>query len=374
MISTLSSTLRHRLIAGFVALALSVCWFFQMRTMALGNYENTCTPFEFIACSHNVFHICPTNAPSYFLVFTNQTFNNFTNQPNVWKARYPSLLASGKVLDAFAWSSAKPIWTISIVPGLVSLVPIAGGSTLPFRLLPDDAFRNIFGFYQAAGLLAVFGLLILFLPKPHFIILGTFAGIVSLYLTPPTSSAPYDMPTMFMFTLSFLLWRRGWLGWMLLTVIAGSLIKETVSVTAVLFFFTRLDWRRRLGFFVVAAIGCALVKSGMSLYLFGHPWLSTIEWTDWTRLKQIFLGSAHGSLQWLRSWVWCNAGLTFAAVFLLPQMTLEDRGCKWTTLAFLVGSVFAGDYGEFRDFLELLPMLMIYLWRVLERTLTGTEP
>jgi hypothetical protein len=307
------------LVSGFIALALSVCWFYQMRPIAEGNGENTINGFQFTGGSG---------------------FGSFNSQPVVWKPRIGGYWLSGTLLDAVAW------WEGNLTP---------------------EQYANVFGFYNAAGLMATFLLLIRFVKHAQFIILGTFAALV-YSLTPPASSCSYDMPALFFFTLSFLLWQRGWFGWMLAAIVAGTLFKETVAVVALLFFFTKLGWKTKAGFFISAAVACLLLKLWITAAVLGHAQLSTAEYADWPRLKRVFTGSPgpFGGPVWLRSWVWMNAGTVIVALFMLPGKTLADRGIKTVLAVFMVGQLIGGDYGNFRDFLEIIPMTMIYLANAVE--------
>jgi hypothetical protein len=82
--------------------------------------------------------------------------------------------------------------------------------------------------------------------NPLFVIPLVFAGMV--YTLTPTDNVvitPWDLPSMFFWTLSYLLWQRKQYIPMLAVIVLDTAFKETVAVTAFLFFFTTLSWRTR---------------------------------------------------------------------------------------------------------------------------------
>jgi hypothetical protein len=157
---------------------------------------------------------------------------------------------------------------------------------------------------------------------------------------------------------------------MLPVILLGTVFKETVAVTAFLFFFTGMGWRRRLAYFGAAAVGCLLLKLWITYAVFGHCQLSTAEWTNWPRLRHVY--SDNNPDGWhLRNCLWLNGGTAMVALFVLPMKTMVDRATKCILAIFFLGELLAGDFAEFRDFLEVIPMSMLYLARTLENWRTS---
>jgi len=315
----------------FIALALAIAFFFQVRTLAFGNYENNITGYDFVGGSKfgqgHLSTILQTRAAGYWL--------------------------SGKLLNAVAGR--------------------AGNVT-------TKQYANTFGFYHAAWLLATFGVLIAFVKKPVFGILGTAAAL-SFYLVAPASSEPYDLATMFFFTLAWLLWRHGWFECMMAVIVLSTAFKETTALIALLFFFVPpavangdsgvhvpggLNWPQKAGYFAATAMGCVLLRLWLTHSGTGHCQIYTAQNNlDWPHVKGIFV-AWHGDLFLLRNWVWFNGGLLFLSLFLLPMKTVADKGVKLVLALFMAGQLAGGDFTAPRDFIEVIPVCLIYLQNSLE--------
>lgn len=138
------------------------------RAAASGNSHNSLTLYIFVADSH--------------------VHGHYDQLADVWKPRIGGNWIAGRLCDAFAQD---------------------GGLSLP-------VYQNIFGFYNAAWLALIFTALICLADNALFVIPLVFAGM-GYTLTPPDAVAitPWDLPSMFFWTLSFLLWQRKNYLWML---------------------------------------------------------------------------------------------------------------------------------------------------------------
>ncbi len=308
---------RTRFIALFIALALSVTWFEVIRPTAFGNSNNSITPFVFTADSHQ--------------------FSHHDKLLEVWKPRVGGIWIAGRLVDA---------------------VSVNGE-------MNKERYANAYASYHAAWLLLLFVALVCFADHPIFIIPMVFAGLIYT-LTPPDdiTTYPWDMPSVFFFTLSFLLWQRGNYVWMLTTIVLGTAFKETVAVTALLFFFTPLAWKKRLGFFGSAFVGCVLLKIWITSAVMGHAQLATATYNGGGSESFSFDTLNHNLGEFfslhLNHFLWINAG-TFVVALLLPVKTMEAKGIKTVLAVFFVGQSLAGAYREFREWMDVLPMSVIYL-------------
>jgi len=311
--------LKTKLVTLFVAISLCVTWFLWTYYEANGNSNDTLTPFVFSADSH--------------------IHNRYDQLPSVWRARIGGNWMAGRLCDAFAQ-----------------------GDTLT-----DPVYQNIFGFYNAAWLFLTFALIIGLADNALLVIALVFAGMC-YSLTPPDAVAifPWDMPSMFFWTLCFLLWQRGKYLWMLVAIVAGTAFKETVAVTAFLFFFTSISWRKRWMFFGAAAVGCLLLKLDITTAVLGHPVIFTADSSGHSSGK-VFQDAVTPHLN---HFVWVNAG-TFILALFLPIHSALDKGTKLVLAVFLVGlilaCILAGTAFEFRQFLDVLPISVFYLDRTMQR-------
>jgi hypothetical protein len=319
----MSGKTKTRLVALFIALSLCVTWFLWTRNDANGNSNGTLTPFVFSADSH--------------------IHNRYDQLPNVWRTRIASNWLAGRLCDAFAQ-----------------------GDTLT-----DPVYQNLFGFYNAAWLFLTFLMILWLVDNPLFVIALVFAGM-GYAMTPPTQVTifPWDMPSMFFWTLSFVLWQRGKYLWMLVTLIVGTAFKETVAATALLFFVSNLSWRKRGEFFGAAFICCLLLKLIITTAVLGHPVIFTADSAGHVS-AEVFkdLLTPH-----VNHFLWTNGG-TFIAALFLPIHSVPDKGAKLVILAFLGGTLLAcllaNTAFEFRQFLDVLPISVLYLDRTVQRWRTA---
>jgi hypothetical protein len=319
LLKNMTNTTKTKLTAVFIALSLCVTWFFFSRAAALGNRYNKISP--------SVFQVDSRLGYSY------------DEMPVVFKPRIGGIWMAGRLIDAVTHDGR----------------------------VTEAAFWNVFGLYHAGALLLTFVVLICLADNPLFVIPLVFAGMC-YSLTPPDDVTifPWDLPSMLFWTLSFLLWQRKHYFWMLATLVLGTVFKETVAVTAFLFFFTTISWRQRWTYFGAAFVACLLLRLWITHAVMGQARVFTAETQahpGFNALESLF--TPH-----LNHFIWVNAG-TFILALLLPMKALVDKGTKSVLALFFAGMTLAcylanTDY-EFRQFLDVLPVSVIYLSRTVEQ-------
>jgi hypothetical protein len=312
-----------KLVTAFLALTFCAMWFVFTRAAAPGNNHDSLTLFIFVADSH--------------------IHGHYAQLHDVWQTRIGGNWIAGRLCDALA----------------------------PDGNLTIAVYQNIFAFYQTAWLLLIFVALFYLGENPLLVIALVYAGM-TYTLTPPDSViiTPWDLPSMFFWTASYLLWRQKYYLPMLATIVVGSVFKETVAVTAFLFFFTPLSWRRRWTFFGGAFVMCLLLKMWITHAVFGQVRLFTAD-TQGHFGFAVFTDLINPHVNHV---AWVNAG-TFVLALCLPMRTLNDQGTKFILFAFLAGLTWAclliGTAYEFRQFLDVLPISVLYLNETVQRWQTG---
>ncbi len=351
---------KTKLVALFIALSLCVTWFYLIRVLPLYNSFNSITPCVFCSDVHGG-GMCiqrpmslGTNRVIFFLPDPTTNGGDYKKVVKVWRPRVAGIWLAGHLLQM----KTEP-----------AQVAATNGVAIPAMMIKMETFQNVFGLYHTGWLLLTFSVLIAFEESPVFIVLAVFAGMM-YYLTPPDNvvSYPWDMPSMFFFTLACLLWMRGWFYWMLATIVLGTAFKETVAVTAFLFFFTKLKWKQKAGFFGAAFVACLLLKLWITQVVMGHAQIWTANLNDLHPGKFGTLVANVANLvhpHW-NHFVWTNAGMLVVA-FVLPAKTRLEWGIKTVLAVFCVGQFFAGNVQEFREFLDVLPISVIYLSRTIEQ-------
>jgi hypothetical protein len=308
-----------KLVAVFIALAFCATWYVFTRAAAHGNDHDSLTLYMFVADIH--------------------IHGHYNLMAEVWKPRIGGFWLAGRLCDAFAPD---------------------GNLTIP-------VYKNLFAFYNAAWLFLTFVALLYLAENPLFVLPLVYAGMTYL-LTPPDSVliTPWDLPSMFFWTVSYLCWQRKHYLPMLAVIVFGTAFKETIAVTAFLFFFTTLKWRARWTWFGATFVACLLLKLWITQAVLGE--------------FRIFTADSAGHLGFsvfrdlinphVNHFLWVNAG-TFVLALCLPMRTLNDRGTKFLLFVFLAGltwaCVLAQTPYEFRQFLDVLPVSVLYLERTVRR-------
>jgi hypothetical protein len=317
-LQTMAGTIKIKLIAFFIAISLSVTWFLYTSALANGNSYSSLTPFVFTADSH--------------------TANRYDQLSNVWRARIGGNWITGRLSDAVAHNG----------------------------VLAPDSYHNIFGFYNAAWLFLTFAIIICLADNPLFVIPFVFAGMCySLTPLDYVTIFPWDMPSMFFWTLAVLFWERKKYAGLLATIVIGTVFKETVAVTAFLFFFTLLSNRKRWCFFGAAFLACLMLRLWITDAVLGRPVVFTADANGAPGANVLKdLVTLH-----LNHFIWINAG-TFLICLFLPMKSILDKGAKCVLIVFFVcttaACALAGTAIEFRQFLDVLPLSVFYLNRTVQ--------
>jgi len=320
--SPLKERCRVIVIALFVAISLTVAFFYMVRQWAATNGHNTITPFIFTGMVDGIHS------------------DHFAHLRLPWKPRVGGMWLTAELLKYFKPDSL-------------------------------ESYKDVFGAYSAVWFFGTLMLLIIYLKEPIFPILATFgATIYSIQVTTYNSFyddvhiLPWDFPAMFFFTLAYLWWTRQWYWPMTVAIIMGTIFKETVAVVAILMFFTAISRRQQIQYFAAAFVGCLAVRLFITHFVLGQPTTFTAEHRAFGALWD----SVTSFIDWefhphLNTILWVNGGLAFA-VFLLPRKTRADWGINVILVIFYVSLVVAGiiadGHMEARHWTDVLPMLVIY--------------
>jgi len=240
----------------------------------------------------------------------------------------------------------------------------------------DSEFEDIFGLYHAAWLFLLFLVLIAYRKDALFIMFAVFGGLMYNLTDPirPSYYLPWDLPTMFFFTLACFLYDRRRLGLLMLVVGLGGLFKETSLCCALLILLgEHWTWKKRVAGFAVTIIATfALTELLMALYGVKAPLFSMNEanhTSDLIRNTRLFYNfNLLFSLD-VRHVLFVNAGSLFI-ILLIPWRNRRDVVFKLMILAFILGQFFCGIIREFRIWYELLPLG----WMMIADTLLKDPP
>ena len=313
-----ANVVRTKLLCLFVALSLSVTYFYIIRPLVLGRPNDTTNLWVFSAMSKSNPHV-------------NSLYP-------AWRSRVAGLWISGQLMDGV------------VRDGHLSL----------------ESLQNAFGMYHSVWLFLFFAMLILLVDDPLFAVAGTFACMFYMF-TPKAAfySYPWDIPAMLFFTLNYLLWRKGHYLAMLAAMFIGYLFKETIVLSGVLYFFTNLPKRHKVTY-LVSTVGIALLmKIAITLGVEGRVSLLTNQFTSGgqhglfmdstfvANLKQLVTPS-------LNHLVFVNGG-TLVLALLLPMRNRIEQGTKTTIALFFLSSMLAGSLAEYRIFLDIVPISLLAL-------------
>lgn len=166
---------------------------------------------------------------------------------------------------------------------------------------------------------------------------------------------PWDMPALFFVATAVILFeRRLWRGLVVLPAI-GVGFKETTALCGLFLLFLRgHSRRRRIVLTAVSLAGAGLVR--LALHLFTRteimpPMLTSTAFTD--NIRTIFSAS-------LNHVAFVNGGMLVVAL-LLPLHTQTMWACKTILVSFCCGTILLGRFNEYRIFIELMPVLLLYL-------------
>ena len=300
-----------------LALSLSVAYYFLVKNYSMGVQHNSTNFWVFSSCSISDFHL--------------------EQLGDVWKGRLSGLLLSGSLFDFLVKDNSFKI----------------------------DQYSGIFGLYQSAWLFVLFAVVICALRHSLFINLGIFAGLI--YNFTPASGLyfyPWDIPATLFFTLAVLFFERRQMILMAAAVCTGCFFKETVLACAVLALFaSHWKWWKRI----------ALFAGMVTVYMAGKRFLLHQLHFEVAALSMANATSVAGLFQptilmenlkalitpTLNHAIFANAGTVAAVLVLgwrrrfLPYMAV--------IVVFLGGQFMYGGFGEFRIFMQILPLSLILL-------------
>jgi hypothetical protein len=245
--------------------------------------------------------------------------------------------------------------------------PILSGWLLDekFKGAPDftwDGFQTVFGVYHATWLFLLFLVLIVYRKDALLIMFAVFGGL--MYNLTDTAQPPFyypwDLPTMFFFTLACLLYDSRRLWPLMVVVWLGGLFKETTLCCALLILLGE-HWtlkKRVAGFAATVIATFAANKFLMTLYGVKAPILAmndapgVIDIIRNTRLFYNFdilfgLNARHV--------LFANAG-SLLIIMLIPWRNRRDVVFKLLIVSFVIGEFFCGIINEVRIWYELLPL------------------
>jgi len=229
----------------------------------------------------------------------------------------------------------------------------------------NDYMRSV-GLWNAIWLAATFILISSKYAKDMIMLmLGIFACMatsITPLLGPCCCSTPWDGPAMFFATLIFFAWSFGRIWQLILAIALGSIFKESLCIFAIilLFFYQKIHIRHRILFVLECAALCIIARMIITSIALGHIQLNTSEMvhTDGLaivdHIKQLF--------HWQHSFLFVNAGLMFVILFTKNTIGFYDTGIKSIIALFWIGQLIGGgEPDEGREYLELIPMIVIYL-------------
>jgi hypothetical protein len=221
-----------------------------------------------------------------------------------------------------------------------------------------EQFLNTFAAFPTAFVLGVFLLMIFTLNDAWLPMIGVMAGLVCNAMPELRPYIlPWDMPAMFFFTAAFVAYRRKWWVALMVAVLLGALIKETVLVAAFFLLGAPWKWWTRAGAILALAATSQLIVKAIT------PVGASLSWT-------VALGNFGSNLHpttLLKLWpdIFANGG---GLVLLVWCLTKKRDWPLWLVVAaFVLGlkytEISCGLYGpgqppytEFRDWSELLPL------------------
>lgn len=314
-----------QLVLLIMTVSLTATWFLITQEHGWGGDHNLITSFIFTAMS-GLNHIGPNyNVPN--------PHEHFEMCIDVWKGRIGSLWLAGQ-------------WLHFLNPGSVAEINFA------------------IGFWEMFWLIATLYLLWISQMYSLEVLLFLFVGLI-FSLVPDVAMFPWDMPSMFFWTLTYILWSYRKYSWMIPVLILGTLFKETVAVLALLLLMSGdlLKWKRGLCF-SICFLGCLAVRL-MVTHSLGHAEVanydgkSTFTWNLlWHRnLIKFIMTPLNFEFLFL-------GGGTFLCAMILPI----DKKIKIIVLVFtgllIADALLSNTNFEFRQWNDILPLLAIQLSRL----------
>lgn len=328
--------LKGKIISLFVAIALSLGLFHELRICAFPRMEDS--------NGFALFMFNFENHPEYG-----------NNVPANWRARVVSCKLS-------AWWAHN--WG-DLNKHTRTLISESDLHNLVWDPSPEFKDGNIIASYHALFYLLTCVALIFFVKNPVLPMFGAFASVLTCS---PSFFSPYllpwDLPTMAAWTIVCLVYRElskrppgararlwEWLGFGLMIILFG-LLKETVLVTAL--FFLAAPWPRVWRIFAIVAI---VVSSQLLNWGVCHAppdWIFAVKGVN-------VPGQSHWNPLSLWPVLFANAG----SVVLLPWLLYKKRDwplalvCAAFVILNAASFLNTGYFDELRDWLELAPIAWV---------------
>ena len=301
---------KNKLILLLVTFSLCAAWFSLCHGRGWGNNHNNLTSWAFSGD-------CKVwGTPHYAMIYP------------VMKVRVASMWCAGRLID-----QGDP------------------------RTVDDFAF--LVGFYQLFWLVAT--ILVLWFAKEYSLQTGIilFAGLM-FSMTPGdhTIMFPWDMPSMFVWTLSYVFWLKNRLIEMVTTIVLGTLFKETVALQAFLLFFSSGSRIRQAWLFLAAFFGCVIVRLTVSHFVLHEATLFDCN-TGWK------VGFGQGLLNFIihpfnMRVLMTGCGFALVAICLPIKAEIKALMVLFAVLT-SVAAILDGTNYESRQYDDLLPLIGINL-------------
>jgi len=312
-------------------------------------------------------HLEDGNSYAWFMFDAENRSDLVRQLPPNWKSRAVSYLMSGAWVDMWG----RPDLSAAMV------ADPSGKFVMVWTPRKQHDASVVIASYYALIYFFICAMLVVFLKEPIIPMLGLFASILGCS---PSSLIPYlmpwDLPTMAAWLAIFLAYRwlkekpaasRPWIG-LVIIIILGGLIKETVLVTTLFLFSAPWRWVYR----VLTVIGIIICSQRLN-------WLISGASPAWVfSIKQ---GMESGVNSWNPLLLWpvlfANAGSLVLMPWLLWRRVRSHR--DWPLLAvcgiFIVLQILNdlawGFYNENRDWLELAPIAWILISELLFQNQSG---
>jgi hypothetical protein len=344
--------IKIRLIGLFVAFSLSVTYYYLVMPWAMGVPGNSTNLWVFSAMSKSNYHM--------------ETLG-------VWRPRVAGLFVAGRMFDGIVKQGEINVQDYQSQKIILLGVQSQDNQKVVGKYFYLEDYRHIYGLYHACGMFAFLLVVLLLADSSVFIVLACFAGV--LYAFTPgdgTYFYPWDMPSVTLFTATCLLWQKNHYNIMLVVIVLGHLVKETVAVTAILFLFTEMKLVKRISYLVIAAVATVLLKLALMRIMYGAWTLVTQDIVVSTHESRLLLNIKRLFTPEWNHFIFVNGG-TLVIALLLPARTRIEWGRKTVILIFCAGQLVSGAMAEFRIWMEALPLSLICIRDYLSR-LQSVQP
>jgi hypothetical protein len=230
-----------------------------------------------------------------------------------------------------------------------------------FILSAQNPLEMTVGIWSASWfMLTSFALILFFRHRSLFYMFGLFVVISFGYMDIARTNLalrlyPWDMPSIFIFTLFVIFFIQKKYNWLFLLIPLGVGFKETALILCFGFLFIEEPAKQKIYKFLIALALCLLVKLSLDMFV-RAPLFFTME----TEAEQKFLTY---NLSRFRDAVpfFINAG-TLLAFLILPSAGNKNiLAFKALTILFIAGNLMFGILTEYRIWIEAAPFALYAL-------------